>query len=322
MAAISDVPSAARTEGVHVWKGLLWREWLAHRNLVVNALAVWLVCGWVLLIFSHPGFIIAFGVLYAFLAGALFGGGDAAEGSEEFSFALPPTRQERYVARLLLGGATVLGFTVLGNLAIALDLPQKLWGLVVNSGFTEPFPPCEPRFIYALAIALPIAVFACAFALATHARSPGLVWMSWLLSGLVVGILLGVGLWVEHLLWQEFNGYVSTTALLAAAPLALLAGSIAYQRKEGISRPAPMRGRSAWWVWALIAVFIVLAFMFLMLVSYRAVRERSHAEMRRAETAHEMELHRAEEAQRRKEAEPPRPKPATSTTSPAPDRGE
>ena len=57
--------------------------------------------------------------------------------------------------RLALGSATVLLFTGVGVLAIALDLPQMLWGAFVNSGFTEPFPVCRPRLLYALAVACP-----------------------------------------------------------------------------------------------------------------------------------------------------------------------
>jgi len=265
--------SAVAAPGVNVYGGLLWREWLAHGGLVIGALAVWLVCGWVLELFFHPGFIIAFGVIYAFLAGPAFGGGEAGEGSEEFAFSLPPTRGERYIGRMLLGGGTVLAFTVLGVLTIALDLPQHLWGILVNSGFTEPFARCEPRFIYALAIAVPFAVFASSFALAATAASRGMVAASWFLGGLGAGAVTGLGFLGEYLLWGEVNGYISTTALVALAPLALLGGYLAYQRKEGVSRPAPIGGRSLWWVWLIVVVGIVFVLMLLGVLVARRIAE-------------------------------------------------
>ncbi len=253
----SAAPSDRRA-CVNVYRGLLWREWLAQRSLVILSPAVWLACGWVLLLFFHPGFIIAFGVIYAFLAGPRFGGADAAEGTEEFSFALPPTRAERYLARLALGGASVLLLTVLGVLTIGLDLPQKVWSLFVNSGFTEPFPACKERFLYPLAVAIPFAVFAFSFALAATAGTRGMVGLSWLLGGALAGAALGLGFLGEWGLWGEINGYISVLALFALAPLALLAGYLRYVVKEGISRPAREGGATVAWVVAAVVVVLFL----------------------------------------------------------------
>jgi len=197
-------------------------------------------------------------VIYALLAGPRLGGADAAEGSEEFAFALPPTRAERYLARLALGGSTVLLFTVLGVVTIALDLPQHVWGLFVNSGFTEPFPACKERFLYPLAVAIPFAVFAFSFALAATAGTRGLVGVSWFLGGALAGAALGLAFLGEWALWGEINGYISVLALFALAPLALLAGYLKYIVKEGVSRPAPAAGASSWWIWAIVLVLVLL----------------------------------------------------------------
>ena len=261
-----------RAPRVDVWRGLLWRDWIAHGGLMMAALAVWLMCGWVLLIFFHPGWIIGFGVVYAVRVAQALGGGEAAEGSEEFSFALPPTRGERYLARLILGGGSVFVFTVGGTLAIALDLPQALWSIFVNSGFTEPFPACEPRFLYTLAVACPLAVFAFTFATASNAGSRGLAGWSWLPGILLAGGVLLGGFLCERPLWQELNGFVACPALLALGAAALLVGYQAYVRKEGISRPAPMASGGARWVWVVVIVLAVL-----MLLSFvMAVRLRGH----------------------------------------------
>jgi len=253
---------------VQPWRGLLWREWLAHRGVVIHALAAWLACAWVLLIFFHPGFIIAFGVIYAFVAGTVFGGADAAEGSEEFAFALPPTRSERYVARLAIGGGTVAGFCLLGVASIALDLPQRLWALVVETGFTEPFPVCEMPSLYLLAVAVPLAVYAFGFAIAAVAGSRGLVAVSWLFAGAAAGAVVGAGCIVEALLWQTVHGWAVAVVLLALAPLGLLLGYFGYVRKEGVSRPTPMQGRSSWWiVFLVLGVVLLLLFLMYFMVS-------------------------------------------------------
>ena len=258
---VLDVVPAIAQVVSKVFRGLLWRQWLAHGNTVLSFLALWLVCGWVLQIFFHPGWILGFGVLYAFWAGPALGGGDAAEGSEEFSFSLPPTRGERYLAGLALGGGTLLAFLVLGLLTIALDLPQILWGLFVNSGFTEPFPPCEPRFLYALAFFCPLAAFAFSFAIASAAESRGLISYVWLLSGLITGAVVGGGFLCEQWLWHELNGFVSCPALLALGALGLQAGYLAYVRKEGVSRPAPMGGKSRGWVWVVLVMLVLVMLM-------------------------------------------------------------
>jgi hypothetical protein len=245
-------------------RGMLWREWLAHGEIVLGFLAAYLVLGWVLDIFFHPGFVLGFGVIVAMFAGVVFGGGDAAEGSEEFAFALPPTRGERYVARLAFGGAVVGAFIITGLLSVALDLPQLVWSIFVNSGFTEPFPEARPRFIYALAFAIPAATYAATFAVAGVARTRGTVGVSWILGGLGAAAVMGAGFIVEGLLWENLNGYVSTPLLLAATALAAQGGYYAYTRKEGVSRPAPLAGGgSRWWLW--IVVLLVIFFLFSMM---------------------------------------------------------
>jgi hypothetical protein len=249
---------AARAPKPNVARGLLWREWIAHREIVIHALAVWLVLGWVLIVFNHPGWIIAFGVLYAWLTAPRFGGAEAAEGSEEFSFSLPPQRTQRYLTRLALGGATLLAFTGFGVLAIGLDLPQTLWGIFVSSGFTEPFPACRPRYLYALALACPVAVFSFTFVVAANASSRGLVSWSWLVGSLAAAGVLAGGFLSERLVWGELNGVVSSSALIALSASALLAGHQLYVRKEGISRPAPLPSGGLLWVLAVVLVVIIL----------------------------------------------------------------
>src|SRR5437867_2192435 len=98
---------------LRVLRGLLWAEWFAHSQLLLSFLVLWLLCVWVMPVLAHPGFILLLGGVYALLAGSIYGGQDVVHGCEEFSFSLPATRSERYLARLAVGGGTLLFFTVL-----------------------------------------------------------------------------------------------------------------------------------------------------------------------------------------------------------------
>src|SRR4051812_39795500 len=115
---------AARRGDLQVWKGLLWSEWFAHSRLLLVFLGVWLVAVWTLPLFTHAGWILLLGALYALMAGPIYGGGDVLEGSEEFTFALPPTRGERFLSRLVVGIGTLLILCGMNAVALGFDLPQ------------------------------------------------------------------------------------------------------------------------------------------------------------------------------------------------------
>ena len=220
-----------------IWRGLLWREWLAHRNLVLWALCAWLVGGWVLMIFYHPGWIIGAGVLYAMIAGQAFGGGDTIAGTEEFTASLPPVRGQQYLARLILACGTTLAFTGLGALAIAYDLPQHVWGLVVESGFTEPFPPCDPPWLYGLAVGAPFLTLALTFGMAATAKSRGAA-VGAPIVGLIGAVLvMAVTLGAEQTLWERQTGLIAVPAFLAIGVMVLLNNYRRYFRKEAVARP-------------------------------------------------------------------------------------
>ncbi len=261
----------AASDRRRAWHALLGKAWLANGAMVMNFVAAWLVLGWVLLIFFHPGWVLALGVLYAFMAAPAFGGGESFEGSEEFAFALPPTRAERYLANLAAGGIPLLVLLVLGLLAIGLNLPQAAWGLFVSSGYTEPFEPAEPAFLhYGLAFAVPVTAFAFTFAISSLARSRGTVMWSWFLGGICTGALVGGGLLLEEFLWRRLVGYAAVPVLLAAAPLALLTGYLRYLWKEGVSRPWQAHGgRGLGWIWIVVIVFVVILILMGLLVSVK-----------------------------------------------------
>jgi len=84
-------------------RGLLWAEWFAHSRLLLVFLGLWLAAVWALPLVAHPGWILLLGGIYALLAGPAYGGADVMDACEEFAFSLPPTRAERYWARLAVG---------------------------------------------------------------------------------------------------------------------------------------------------------------------------------------------------------------------------
>jgi hypothetical protein len=141
--------------------------------------------------------------------------------------------------------------------------------LFVNSGFTEPFPAVEPAFLYALSFALPVAAYAFTFAIAALAGTRGTVMVSWLGGGLGAAAIMGAGFLAEGLMWEgHLNGYISCPALLAAAPLALLAAYTRYQYKEGVGRPAYAPASSGGrLIWVIVALVVALILFFGLFVS-------------------------------------------------------
>ena len=262
-----------RTATTRIGRGLMWGAWLAHRNIVLWAVTLWVLAAWVLVLLFHPGFILAMGMIYAMLAGMMFGGTETLWGTEELALSLPPTRGQRYRAGMLMAVGTTMGLTVAGAVTIALDLPQRAWGLVVESGMTQPFPACEHRALYLLAVAAPLAQVAVTFALASIARSRALVLASWFLGLLAVAVVFAVGYLAERLAYGPIHLYATAVLLAAAGVMALLGGYKTYVRKEAIPRPgAGAGGAGAWFV-----AGVVIAMLVAVLVSLIVYRQRETA---------------------------------------------
>lgn len=233
------------------WRGLLWCEWFAHSKLLLLFLAGWLTVVWALPLFAHPGYILLYGLAYALVAGPLYGGGDVVAGCEEFTFALPASRGQRYLARLVVGGGSLLLFTAMDLLALGLDLSQALARLYVQTGLIQPLQVARPGLLYALVLALPLAVFGCSFAWAASTHSRGQVFTAWLWGGVVTLGVLYLGLHYEEWHWGRVNGRVACPALVVLG-LASVALAGAYYRRKEIGPPvAPIHLPGRWWVWLL-----------------------------------------------------------------------
>ena len=268
-----------------IYKGLFYREWLQHGKMLKTFSAVWLICLYAILLFNHTGWIIAFGMLFGAVAGMRLGGSDASEGSEEFAFTLPVYRKEYFLVRAGLGLTCVLGLCGLGLISIALDLPQVFWGLIVNSGFTEPFSEVKYGFVYWLALILPFAVYTISFSIAALARSQKAV-----SSSSVAGLVIAGGIYSVVMLLEVYlnspegklwagvpDGRIGIPLLLILG-VALLTGSwFLYLNKNGIGKTGSSGGKGVWA--ALIIIGAVLFLFFALFIgSRRAVKVSPSAE--------------------------------------------
>jgi hypothetical protein len=247
MARATDmaVPQAAGRRDV--LRGLYWQEWFAHGSAMLLVLSAWLIGQWVLMLFFHPAWVLGWGIILGAWLGAAFAGADVVEGAEEFSLALPPTRRQRYWVRLSISLSVLVFLVGTSLLAIRFNLPQKLWGLLVESGFTGPFPiPVDKGytafFWYGLAMAAPLAAYGVAFGLACLTSTRDQVAGGAMMLGMLfVGAGILIGQTLDGWLWRgrphDIDSLFSVIILLALAMLYLVLGYVGYQRKDGVVRP-------------------------------------------------------------------------------------
>jgi hypothetical protein len=232
--------------------GLLWSEWYAHSKLILIFITAWLAAVWLLPLFTNPGWILAFGLIYALIAGPALGGGDVIEGCEEFAFALPASRSERYLARLLVGGGILLMFTLLDILVLGLDLAQAIVRLYLDTGLIRPIEILKPQLLYGLVFAFPFAVFSIGFSLSANARGRALVFTGWFWAGLVALIVLKLGLSYEYWSWGAWTGFVACSALIITGAAALWTGHAFFRGKEIVPASSPFIMPNYWWLWLLL----------------------------------------------------------------------
>lgn len=259
-----------------ILRGLLWREWRQHGKVLCGTAATWLVAVWIVPVGPHV-FLLPFGIIAAALLGWAVGGADAREGVEEFAFALPPTRSERYLVRLGLSGVTFLALQASAIGAFRLGAPQSLWGLIFQTGYTEPFAGFGPAYLYGLSLALPAAIFGEAFASGSLARSPGAANAAWLRGLLIPGALLGAGFVIENWAGGGLTGLVSCPLLATWAAGRLSWAYLAYRKKEGIaSETAGARGMGGWVVAGIVLALLGVLFVMTARVSVQpSVRVRA-----------------------------------------------
>lgn len=237
-------------------RGQLWCEWYAHARFLLACVALWLVGIGVLSLSADLSWILLFGAVYALWAGPRFGGSDTIDGCEEFTFALPPTRGERYATRLIVGGGALLLFTAMDLLVLGSDLPQMLAKLYVQAGVVQAQPILYTGLLYGLVLTLPSAIFAISFTLSALTHSRRLVLTASFWAVLVCLAALRVGFWYEHLVWGHLNGYFACPLLTVVAVAVLGAGARAYASKEIGPQGTPISLPRGGWLWS---AFLFLA---------------------------------------------------------------
>ena len=215
-----------------VLRALIHQEWQLCCGSIIGLSVLWITGLWVLVLFHHPAWFMALGLIYVLTVSGNQGGRDVMDGTEEFSFTLPPGRGPLFVSRLAPGLLFLIANGLLSGMAIAWDLPQRVWLIIFSSGLTDPFPRVEEPLWYALSLLVPVAAHAISFTIAALVGTRTGVNLSWLAGFAGVGAVVLTGTIAENLLWQTHNGFLTGPALLAAAVLVPLGGYRAYLRKE------------------------------------------------------------------------------------------
>jgi hypothetical protein len=274
MALFSDAGAARRL------RGILWGEWANSRKFLAFVFAAWLIGLWALVLFYHPAWILVIGMNVGIVLG-LVSGRDTVEGPAEFTFSLPVSRRSLFLGRLLFYGSFLASFVVLGLAAIRLDLPQALWGLVVETGFTESFGsggarPSIESYWYGLSLAVPLAAFGWSFAAAMIARTTN--WLPLTLpAGLIgPGALAGLGIYLEYLSggWGTMTGAISVPLLLVGAVLAPAAAYPLFLGKEVAGGGMGRSTGGARPVIVGVVVVVTLVLLFLLLFTLTAVQRK------------------------------------------------
>jgi len=232
------------------WRALIWGEWFAHSRLLLGFLLGWLAMVWLLPLVAHPLWILGYGLLVAVIAGPAFGGADVIAGCEEFSFSWPVPRRERFVARLIVGGGSLLAVSVMGVLALEGNLSDVLLRVFVTSGLPA-VQISQPILLYGLVLVVPFNVFALGFALSALSRSRSVALLSWIWGVLGALIVLRGAVQLEEMRFDRLNGYISVPALAIVSLLVLWVASRFYGRKEAGTDSGGLRMPPGWWVAAM-----------------------------------------------------------------------
>jgi hypothetical protein len=232
------------------WHGLLWAEWFAHAHLILLTLLVWLGTVWAVPMLAHPLWVLTPGILFALVAGPAFGGVDVIHGVEEFTFAYPVTRTERFLSRLALGG----GLTVFISGAGVYLLEDRLADVVVraflSAGIT--LGDVNPSMLlYSLMIGFPFTVFALGFSVALLSTGRTLAFTSWLWGLLGALALMRLAVQWEEQRFERLNGHLSVPLLAGCSVGSLWIAWRLYRRKEAGAGVAPLRIPRSWWGWML-----------------------------------------------------------------------
>jgi uncharacterized membrane protein len=259
---------------------------------MIGLTVVWVVGLWVLVIFQHPVWLMILGLIHVLTVTSSQAGRDVIDGTEEFSFTLPPGRGPLFLSRFAPGLVFLAVNALLGGMAIAFDLPQRLWSIVFSSGLTEPFPHVWEPLWYAMALLVPVAAHAITFTIAALVGTRAGVNLSWMAGFAGVGAIVLAGSIAENQLWQSPTGSLTSPALLAVSVLAPIAGYRAYLCKEASGSSGVMGNKSNVKGLMIITTVVAVIVAFLMLLFWmNSVARRAAAERESRQRAIEIEEH-------------------------------
>ncbi|MEY3276884.1 MAG: hypothetical protein RL153_2152 [Verrucomicrobiota bacterium] len=223
-----------------------WAEWMAHGRMLLGFLVGWLAVVWFLPLIAHPLWVLAHGLVYAMAAGPALGGADVLGGCEEFAFAGPLTRGQRYMGRLLLGCASVVAFSAMSIVALAGNLSDVLLRVFVSSL------PAALELEHSLTLnglvwAVPVSVFGFGFVVAALARTRVQALQAWLWGVLAALAVLRGTFWLEELRFGRLNGWLAVPGLFVTTAGVLWLGLALYRRKEAGTAVGPLRMPPGWW---------------------------------------------------------------------------
>lgn len=254
--------------------GLLWCEWYAHSRLILIFLVSWMVGVWVLSLTSNVVWIMLLGIIYSYFSGVLFGGSDVIQGMEEFSVSLPPSRGQRYIARLVVGGGSVILINSMSLLVLGTDLPQFLAGVTIESGLARTAIRSDLLPFYGILFGVPLVSFSICFVLSILGRSRMVVMVSWVWGALVTIFLLHFGIQYEEKVLGKFQGNVSIPLLFLVSFGVLVLGYRFFQVKDPGESGPPIAMPTRWWLWIILMILGVLGGTFAVssiLEKYRSV---------------------------------------------------
>lgn len=241
------------------FSGLLWCEWYAHSRLILTFLIVWLVGIWILSMMASAVWIIVLGVIYSYFAGVLFGGSDVIQGIEEFSLSLPPTKTQRYMARLIVGGGSVIAINTMSLISLGTDLPQFLAGVTIQSGIANNGLRSDLFPFYGLLYGIPIVSFSICFVLSILGRSRMIVMVSWVWGALVAIFLLHFVIFYEERYHGRFHGRVAVPLLFVVSLAVIVLGYRFYKNKQPGESGPPIAMPNRWWLWVILMALGVLS---------------------------------------------------------------
>lgn len=268
-AQLPGVPISSK----QVIRGLLTHEWSMHGRWISFAFLLWLFLVWIVPFPFLPIHLLILMSLFGGRMGNLVAAADAMEGVEEFTLTLPPTRDQRFIARVLFVLVPLMGFTAIACAAMAFNLPQLFWGLFVESGFTKSFPLATP-WDFLLALTLPFYVTTLTFAAGSFSSSR--IAMAWSnVAVLAIGVLPAAAIVIA----AKERGWSESTALGSLSFACSLTGVLAfvlawahYRAKQTCGQTDTALARTRTILAMLVFLGAVLAAMFVLMAALSVSR--------------------------------------------------